>query len=218
MVAIESKAKSDDQDLLERRRAQFVAAAIELFGERGYHATTIRDIAEHTGVSIGLVYHYFEDKEDLLFLALVEVLDSYRRQIPLSLEGIKDPLPRFCAAVRAYCLVNDATVDATVLSYRETKSLSKERRNLIKQKERETNELISACIRDCIAAKLFDRNFDVELMTYQIVMFCHTWALKAWYFRGRMTVEDYIERGLHLMLNGIVTPAGRRRLTASLTR
>src|SRR5450432_4172056 len=119
MVAIEIKAKTEDLELLERRRAQFVAAAIELFGKHGYHATTIRDIAERTGVSIGLVYHYFEDKEDLLFLALVEVLDSYRRQIPLALEGIKDPLARFCAAVRAYCQVNDATVDATVLAYRE---------------------------------------------------------------------------------------------------
>jgi AcrR family transcriptional regulator len=214
MVAIEIRARTEDLELLERRRAQFVAAAIALFGERGYHATTIRDIAERTGVSIGLVYHYFEDKEDLLFLALVEVLDSYRRRIPLALEGIKDPLARFCAAVRAYCRVNDATIDATVLAYRETKSLSKARRNLIKQKECETNELIAACIRDCVKARLFDRKVDVELLTYQIVMFCHAWALKAWQFRGRMTVDDYVKRGLRMMLNAVVTPTGGRRLAA----
>jgi len=218
MAAIENRAKTEDQELLERRRAQFVAAAIELFGERGYHATTIRDIAECTGVSIGLVYHYFEDKEDLLFLALLEVLDSYKRQIPLALRGIKDPLARFCAAVRAYCRVNDATVDATVLAYRETKSLSKARRNAIKQKEIETNELIADCVRDCVKAKLFARDIDVALLTYQIMMYCHAWALKAWYFRGRMTVDEYVDRGLDLMLNGVVTPAGSRRLTSRRRR
>jgi hypothetical protein len=63
-----------------------------------------------------------------------------------------------------------------VLAYRETKSLSKAWRNLIKQKECKINELIAACIRDGIAA--------VELFTYQIVMFCHAWALKGWQFRG----------------------------------
>jgi AcrR family transcriptional regulator len=214
MVAIGTRVKADDMKLIERRRAQFVAAAIDLFGERGYHATTIRDIGERAGVSIGLVYHYFKDKEDLLFEALVEVLDSYQRQIPLALAGVKDPMARFCAAVRAYCLVNDAAVDATVLAYRETKSLGKARRNLIKKKECETNELIAACIGDCIAAKLFDRRTDVELLIYQIVMFCHAWALKAWQFRGRMKVDEYVDRGLRLMLREVVTPAGRRRLTA----
>jgi AcrR family transcriptional regulator len=73
--------------------------------------TTIRDIAEHARVSIGLVYHYFEEKKDLLFPALVEVLESYRRQIPRALEDITNPLARFCTAVRGYCQVNDAAVE-----------------------------------------------------------------------------------------------------------
>jgi AcrR family transcriptional regulator len=214
MAIANIRAKTDDAELVERRRAQFVTAAIDLFGERGYHATTIRDIAECAQVSIGLIYHYFEDKEDLLFLALVEVLDSYQRQIPSALEGIKEPIARFSAAVRAYCHVNDVAADATVLAYRETKSLSRQRRDLIKQKECDTNELISACIRDCIAAKLFHAAVDIELLTYQIVMFSHAWALKAWQFRPRMTVDNYVDRGLRLMLHAVVTPAGARRLAA----
>jgi TetR/AcrR family transcriptional regulator, cholesterol catabolism regulator len=205
------RAKTENRELVADRRAQFVAAAIKLFGERGYHSTTIRDIAERAGVSIGLLYHYFEQKEDLLFMALIEVLESYRRQIPLALEGVKDPLGRFCAAVRAYCRVNDATVDATVLAYRETKSLGRQRRELIKQMERETNELIAACIKDCIVAKVFHPKVDIELFTYQIVMFSHAWALKAWQFRRRMTVNEYVDRGLKLMLYPVVTSAGRRQ-------
>ncbi len=209
----ESKIKTtvDDSALVERRRAQLTKAAIACFSERGYHSTTIRDVAEHAEVSIGLIYQYVGDKEDLLFMALQEVLDSYMRQIPLALEGVSDPLQRFCVAVRAYARVNGSSVDATVLAYRETKSLRKERRSTIMQKEAETNELIAVCVRDCIDAGLFDP-IDVDMFVYQIVMFCHAWALKAWHFARTMDVDTYVERGLRLMLRGVLTRAGVKRM------
>ncbi len=204
------KSKVDVPELIQLRRGQIIVAAIELFGERGYHATAIRDIAKRADISIGTIYQYVTDKEDVLFLALIEVLDSYLRRIPSALEGLNEPLKRFHAAVAAYCAVNDEKTAATVLAYRETASLRKARRNLIKQKEIETNKLIAACIEDCIAAGLFMK-VDVELFTYQIVMFCHAWALKAWRFRKLMSLQDYIERGLDLMLNPVLTPRGKRK-------
>jgi hypothetical protein len=42
------------------------------------------------------------DKEDVLFLALIEVLDSYVRRIPAALAGLTDSLQRFHAAVAAF--------------------------------------------------------------------------------------------------------------------
>ena len=204
------KSKVEDRALVGRRRRQIVKAAIERFGKQGYHATTISDIAERAGVSVGLIYQYFGDKEDVLFLAIVDVLDSYLERIPLAVAGSGDPLERFRAAVHTYCRVIDANVDATVLAYRETKSLRKARRNLIKQKESETNALIAGCVKECIRAGVFAR-VDVGLLTYQIVMFAHAWALKAWHFRGKMTVDQYVDRGLAVMLNQVLTPRGRRQ-------
>jgi AcrR family transcriptional regulator len=40
--------------------------ALELFAERGYHGTSISDITKKAGISKGLVYNYFEGKEDVL--------------------------------------------------------------------------------------------------------------------------------------------------------
>lgn len=211
------KARVEDAALVERRRKQVVAAAIALFGKRGYHASTIRDIAEQAGVSVGLIYQYFGDKEDVLYLAIVDVLDSYRKRIPLVTADIDDPLERLRAAVHAYCAVIDANVDATVLAYRETKSLRKARRNVIKQKEAETNALLARYVEDCIAAGIFDRRLDVALFVYQIVMFAHAWALKAWHFRPRMSVDEYVARGLDLMLNPLLA-ASRPRTPASASR
>ena len=195
------KSRVEQPELVEKRRGQIVAAAIELFGRHGYHPTTIRDIATRANVSIGLIYQYVEDKEDVLYLALIAVLDAYKREIPTALDGIDHPLERFCAAARAYTYVIDANTQSIELAYRETKSLRRERRATIKQLESETNELIAACIRDCMAA---------DLMTYQIVMLAHTWALKSWHFGPRMSLETYLDDGLDILLNSVLTPQGKR--------
>lgn len=214
MVQSESagvKSKIDDPALVERRRKQITAASIKVFSERGYHPATIRDIAECAEVSIGTIYQYFNDKEDLLYLAIVEIMDSYDSHILAALEISEDPLERFYASVRAFCRVNNASVEVTVLTYRETKSLRKERRDIIKQKEINTNGYIAACVHDCIEAGLFS-DVDVELFVYQIVIFSHAWALKAWHFSKRMTVDEYINRGLNLFFMAVLTGRGERRL------
>lgn len=213
------KSTVEDADLVERRRRQITAAAIHEFIRLGFHPATIKDVAARAQVSVGLIYQYVGDKEDLLFLALVEILQDYKRQIPPALAGITDPLQRFATAVTAYCHVHNASPDATVLAYRETASLGRQRRNVVKQLEIETNELIAACVRDCIAAGVFEP-IDVDLFTYQLVMFSHTWALKSWTLAARMTVDEYIERGLALMLQGVMSAKGQRqarRLTPGLT-
>lgn len=203
------KAKVEDPALVEQRRAQIVGAAIELFGRQGYHATTMREVADKARVSVGLIYQYVEDKEDVLFLALVEVMESFRRALPEALDDLADPLARFRAAVRAYCTVVDGKIDATVLAYAETKSLRRERRDLIKRMEVQTNALIDACVEDCIRAGVF-APVDVPMLTTQVLMFCHTWALKAWRLREAMSLDDYLERGLALMLGPVrAASAGR---------
>lgn len=49
------------------KRGAILDAAIKLFGNRGYHATSFADIAEYLGVTKPTVYHYFKNKEELLF-------------------------------------------------------------------------------------------------------------------------------------------------------
>ena len=153
------KSRVEQPELVEKRRGQIVAAAIELFGRHGYHPTTIRDIATRANVSIGLIYQYVEDKEDVLYLALIAVLDAYKREIPTALEGIEHPLERFCAAARAYTSRDrrQHPVHRAGLS-RDQVAAPANGAPRSSRLESETNQLIAACIRDCVAAKLVPRH------------------------------------------------------------
>src|SRR5207237_1659819 len=48
------------------RRNQILAAALEIFGEQGFHGTRTRELAERAGVSEALVFHHFPTKEALI--------------------------------------------------------------------------------------------------------------------------------------------------------
>ena len=62
---------NDDLSKSERTREAILAAAARLFRYQGYHATTMRDIAQKSGVEAGSIYYHFQSKDEILS----EVLD-----------------------------------------------------------------------------------------------------------------------------------------------
>lgn len=74
------------ESIEDRRRAQIMAAAKRLFFERGFAGTSMGAVAAEAGVSKGLIYHYFESKEDLL-LSFAGELDAYLRALREAGEG-----------------------------------------------------------------------------------------------------------------------------------
>lgn len=51
----------------DRRQQALVDAAAELFGARGFQATSMADLSEATGLTVGGLYHYVGSKDELLF-------------------------------------------------------------------------------------------------------------------------------------------------------
>ena len=212
-----------DPRLIEERRGQIIQAAVKLFSEKGYYTTTIQSIAREARVSTGLIYQYFGDKDDILFLTLKLVLQSYEHEIPPRLEGVEHPIERLCMALWAYCAIIDTLIDATLLAYRSTHSLRPERRALIMEDETRTNRVIEGCLHACVAGG-YMRKVNEHLLAYQCVMYCHSWALKNWAYRSKYSLSSYVAEGVKLLVEPFVTAKGRaplaamRRRTVNFTR
>ena len=71
--------------LRSRRRADMVAIAAELFAQKGYRATTVREIADAAGILSGSLYHHFDSKEsigdEILSGFINQVLADYRSAV-----------------------------------------------------------------------------------------------------------------------------------------
>jgi len=203
------EAQVENPELVDKRRGQIVAAAIKLFGARGYYTVTIKDIAREAGISPGLIYQYFKNKEDVLLLVLLERLDQYWGRVTAAAASETDPLARLFAAYAACCGVVDDNREATILAYRSFRSLDPDRRKHVLAREREINGLLAGCVEECKAAGLL-RDVDVGLVCSQIASMAHAWALQSWRFEPGHDVKDYVRSSFDLLVNGLLNGAGKQ--------
>jgi len=63
-----SKAAPMSDTRFDRRLADVLAHASHIFCEKGYEGASMRDLSRATGMSLAGLYHYFESKEELLYL------------------------------------------------------------------------------------------------------------------------------------------------------
>ena len=70
----------------EQSQQRIIEAGLRLFSEKGFGSTSIRQIAKEAGISLGLLYNYYESKEDLL----KSVIQECRRDVVTSFEGTLD--------------------------------------------------------------------------------------------------------------------------------
>jgi AcrR family transcriptional regulator len=62
-----------------RHRHQMLAAALELFSEKGFHNVSMHEIAERAEFAIGTLYKFFKNKEDLYKALMMERAEEYHR-------------------------------------------------------------------------------------------------------------------------------------------
>src|SRR5215831_6198516 len=84
-------------------KQKIIETAMRLFAEKGYHTTTIAEIAREAGANPGSVYFFFPTKQEIL----LAVLDTYYEGIEQMLlqptwENVADPLDRIFALLERY--------------------------------------------------------------------------------------------------------------------
>lgn len=84
-----------------RRRARILDSALHLFATRGVEMTSMDEVARRSGVSKGLIYTYFKNKEDLLGAVIDEGLKSIKGLLPEDSESEEEPRRAVATMVRS---------------------------------------------------------------------------------------------------------------------
>lgn len=188
---------------IQRRRRQVLTAATRLMQESGFHAVSMQSVADEADISVGLIYQYFGNKTDVLRAVIVDILEDFGNQVPRALAAAgEDPVERLRTGFRVYCEVVESKRDATVLAYRESKTLPPEGLAHIKRLELESTEPFRQAVLDGIAAGIF-ADVDPDLVVHNLLLFAHGWALKHWHLSERFTLAEYVEAEFSLLLGSI---------------
>jgi len=85
------KTKNQFELLRQRSIATIKRTALELFAQRGYHHTSVSDIAQEADISKGLLYNYFENKEALLKEIILDAFEVSKQLFVEALAHDEDP-------------------------------------------------------------------------------------------------------------------------------
>lgn len=81
------------EEMREKTKSKILDHSLRLFAEKGYHGTSISDIAKAAGVSKGLAYNYFESKQDLVASIFNQILEIGYQYEEL-MKQVDDPYDR----------------------------------------------------------------------------------------------------------------------------
>ena len=106
------------------QRQEMLAAALELFSEKGYHNVSMHEIAEKAEFAIGTLYKFFKNKEDLYKALILEQADRVHEALTKAIEEPEDEIEKLRNYVRAKGEIFRANVSMIRLYFAETRGAS----------------------------------------------------------------------------------------------
>jgi AcrR family transcriptional regulator len=185
------------------RRRQIIDAATHLWQINGFHDTSVQAVADEAGISVGLIYTYVKNKEDLLLLVITDILEEYATELPAAISRHDEVIGQLTEGFYVYCEIVDRRRQAVVLAYRETKTLASAGQGIIMAMEVETTNLFAELLRRGMTKGIF-QEADEYLVAYDLILIAHAWALKHWFFGPRMSLEMYTAKQFSLLLRAIL--------------
>ena len=83
-------------------RQEILRVAARLFQQRGYHATSMNDVAAALKLSKGGLYHHFQSKDEILFELMSHALDITEQRVLEPVRSIREPEQRLRALIRLH--------------------------------------------------------------------------------------------------------------------
>jgi TetR/AcrR family transcriptional regulator, cholesterol catabolism regulator len=185
------------------RQAELLAIAAELFADRGYVATTVRDIADEAGILSGSLYHHFDSKESMID----EILSTFIDQTLASYESViaegKGPKETFEGLVRTSLESMVGSRSAILIYQNEARFLAAEPRfSYLTAAHRKFEKIWTDVLKKGVKSGEFRDSIDPKLV-YRLVRDT-VWTAPRWYRPGgSLKPERIIDQYLAVLVDGV---------------
>ena len=186
-------------------RANLLHAALRLFGERGYHATSLQDVIDAAGCSKGAFYHYFDSKEDLLLLfhdtSIDHLLDFAERKAAEP----GNPLERLLSIFRHHLESMSTFHDHMAVFHNEARFLTHEKFRLVQVKRDRYEAAVRSLVQEARDEGALRADLDVKLFSLALL------GVFNWAFRWYRPDGPLPPEAMAATLFGTVVEGGRPR-------
>lgn len=174
-----------------RNLARIIDSTLRLANSKGFHAMTLRDLCSDSGLSMGGLYAYIRNKDDLIHLIQSHGFKLTRRTVLQYIADIRDPVEKLSQAIRAHVFLSELIRPWFYFSYMEAKSLPPVEKQNAVATEREIETIFCNIISEGIEQGVF-RQINARLLSSLIKAMMQDWYLKRRKYREQgVSVEDF---------------------------
>jgi len=181
------------------RRHELVAVAARLFAERGYHGTSMADLAEAMGVQKGSLYSLTGSKQDLLVVVTREGAAAFHTALDRVPQDA-DPLARIGAALRGHLAVVAEQADTATVFTREWRFLEEPELTAFRDERRRYETRWRSLLAEAAERGMLRADLDFEA-TVLLVLSAANWAY-TWIRPGADT-DALADRFFAVLLDGV---------------
>jgi AcrR family transcriptional regulator len=183
------------------RSEEVYTAALRLFREKGYHATSMQDIAAAVGLYKGSLYHYIGSKEELLARVFERGMGSLLADVErIAADTGCGPSAQLRRIVEAHVQAVTSNLDALTVYLHEWRAAGESFVNVRAQRERYTR-LVSEIVAHGVRTGEF-RVQDVSIATLALLGMCN-WLCQWYAPGGRLSPAEIGARFSDLVLDGV---------------
>jgi len=187
------------------RRAELLQIAAGLFADKGFKNTTVRDIADASGILSGSLYHHFDSKESMID----EILSTFQAELfgkyDAILAGDDDARTKLEQAVRVSFEAIDQHRHEVAIFQNEADYLGTfERFGYLAERNEQSRQVWMRLLTEGVESGALRSDLDVELV-YRFIRDT-VWVAVRWYRPGgTLTHGDVANQYLTILLDGIAT-------------
>jgi AcrR family transcriptional regulator len=189
--------------LASERRQHLVRLAAELFAQKGYQATTVRNIADEAGILSGSLYHHFDSKESIVDEILTSFFDELTALNQAVLEEGGDP-PTILAKLVRICFDTLVPHRAAIMVLQNDWNYLRQfdRFDYLAKSEEETERMWVGQLTKGQADGVFRNDIDARL-TYRMIRDT-IWVAVRWYEPGgRLDARGLADHYIKVLFDGI---------------
>lgn len=176
-------------------------AAVDLFARRGYHATSMRAIAEAADIQPAAIYHWFPAKESILIQLQNDFMERLTDAVNAAMARVKGPALKLAAAVREHVVYHGLHAREAFVTDSEIRALSGGPREALLASRDEYQEMFHSLISQGMDEGELSTP-DPAVATYAILLQCTGVAL--WYQpEGPLELDRIAELHVELVLSSL---------------
>ena len=197
---------SDKNTKYDRKLADILAAAAQVFAEEGYDRASIRTVADRAGVSVAGLYYYVRSKEELLYQIQFCAFDELVERFRIDSQDLSDPKERLELLIRNHLERFLANMAELVVCSREIDRIKGELGERLDLKRREYFGLVTG-----VFAEIAERqgHGSVDPRTASLALFGSINWVYTWYKEGGPTAPELARKLVRLYLTGVLPDPSR---------